>query len=252
MDGKEIWFPHGKEVYAVNMIAFDIEIARQVTGDDWSSFRPLGITCAAVCGEDLKPIVFHGGKGVRDYAPCMTPYNARKLVEYLSNKQIVTLNGLGFDFDILAEETQDPAYAKICKKLALDSIDIGFQIFCERGFMLGLDTMAKGLGLPGKTEGMDGAKAPALWAQGRFGQEKVIEYVGQDVITTMQVYLALLEKKRLTWTTKKGTPAKDPWVPIIREGRLLTVRECLKLPLPDQSWMDNPWSREKFTAWLSL
>ena len=30
----------------------------------------------------------------------------------------------------------------------------------------------------------------------------------------------------------------------------LTVGEALELPLPDTSWMDEPWPREKFTGWM--
>jgi hypothetical protein len=49
------------------------------------------------------------------------------------------------------------------------------------------------------------------------------------------------------WPTKKGTIGK--WTPTFKEGRMLTVRECLELPLPDVSWMDEPWPREKFYGW---
>ena len=35
----------------------------------------------------------------------------------------------------------------------------------------------------------------------------------------------------------------------LREG-WLTVEEALRLPLPDTSWMDEPWPREKFTGWM--
>ena len=30
----------------------------------------------------------------------------------------------------------------------------------------------------------------------------------------------------------------------------LTVEAARSLPLPDTSWMDEPWSRAKFTAWM--
>jgi hypothetical protein len=28
------------------------------------------------------------------------------------------------------------------------------------------------------------------------------------------------------------------------------VEAARSLPLPDTSWMDEPWSRAKFTAWM--
>jgi hypothetical protein len=33
-------------------------------------------------------------------------------------------------------------------------------------------------------------------------------------------------------------------------GGWLTVEAAGKLPLPDTSWMDEPWAREKFTGWM--
>ena len=30
----------------------------------------------------------------------------------------------------------------------------------------------------------------------------------------------------------------------------LTVSEALGLPLPDTSWMSDPWPRERFTGWM--
>jgi hypothetical protein len=31
----------------------------------------------------------------------------------------------------------------------------------------------------------------------------------------------------------------------------LTVREAMRLPLPDTSWMPRPISRRRFTGWLN-
>jgi hypothetical protein len=120
--------------------------------------------------------------------------------------------------------------------------------------MVGLDTMAKGLGLAGKTEGMKGALAPAMWAESREAQDRVLEYVAQDVKTTAEIYEALLERKKLWWMTKRGTRTRSPWEPIVLkdgdgDARLLTVAEALMLPEPDTSWMDAPWPRSKFAGW---
>ena len=30
----------------------------------------------------------------------------------------------------------------------------------------------------------------------------------------------------------------------------LEVEQALRLPEPDTSWMDEPWSRATFTAWM--
>jgi hypothetical protein len=103
------------------------------------------------------------------------------------------------------------------------------------------------MGLPGKLEGVTGAQAPAMWKQGVWEQEKVLAYVRQDVFTTMRVYQEILKTGKLCWVTKKGTVSK--WAPTLKDGRMLTVNECLELPLPDTSWMDAAWPREKFYGW---
>ena len=63
---------------------------------------------------------------------------------------IVTWNGLGFDFDVLAEESGE---WEICRELALDHIDMMFHFFCIQGYPLGLEKAAQGMGLSGKMEG---------------------------------------------------------------------------------------------------
>jgi hypothetical protein len=116
--------------------------------------------------------------------------------------------------------------------------------------MVSLDAAAKGMGLAGKPEGMDGSLAPRLWAQGREAQEQVLEYVAQDVRTTAALYLAICQKRQMRWITKAGWPAKVPWYPTFSEGRLLSVREAMDQPPPDTSWLADPWPREKFSGWL--
>jgi hypothetical protein len=117
----------------------------------------------------------------------MSREDAQGLVQYLANMaangyRILTWNGLGFDFDILAEES---GAAASCKECALGQVDIMFHVFCSLGYPVGLDKAAQGMGLPGKPPGMSGIKAPRLWAQGHF--KEVLEYVAQDVRTAMQL-----------------------------------------------------------------
>ena len=38
----------------------------------------------------------------------------------------------------------------LCSRVALNHIDLMFHFFCEKGYPLGLDAAAKGMGLPGK------------------------------------------------------------------------------------------------------
>lgn len=227
-------------------IAFDLEVAKPIPpGEtDWRRHRPLGVTCAATLAEDDdRPQLFYS-LASGQYAPTMTRGDLGVLVKYLRARQnagytIVTWNGLAFDFDVLAEES---GMHDACADLALAHVDMMFQIFCLRGHYLGLNKAARGLGLPGKTEGMTGADAPATWASGEH--EKVLEYLAQDVRTTLQVAQAVERRGLVRWTSASGrvnTVGVDKW---------LTVAEAQRLPAPDTSWMTKPVSREQFTAWV--
>jgi RNase_H superfamily len=228
-------------------LAFDIEIARLLPSgaQDWKSFRPLGITCAATLADGEEPRLWHGLALDDKPADQMGRSDLGRMLGYLVEKSqagytILTWNGLGFDFDILAEESGEQ---ETCQTLALGHVDMMFHIFCVKGFPLGLDTAAKGMGLPGKTAGMAGDLAPKYWAQGR--REEVLEYVAQDSRTTLDLARAAERGAGLQWKSRRGLPQL---IPLPRGW--LTVREALHLPLPDTSWMTNPMHRSRFTDWL--
>lgn len=228
-------------------LAFDIEIAKDIPeGEpDWKRHRPLGITCAAtLASDDNQPQLFYSLATTGQYAPSMTHDDLVDLVSYLRYKQrkgytILTWNGLSFDFDVLAEES---GLHSVCADLAMNHIDMMYHVFCLRGHYLGLDKAAKGLGLPGKTEGMTGAAAPVMWAQGE--QAKVLQYVAQDVRTTLQVALESERLGMVQWTSASGR------LNMIDIDRWLPVTEAQRIPYPDTSWMSNPVSRDQFTAWI--
>lgn len=223
-------------------LAWDIEIFNEIPEGvtDWKAYRPLGISCAAaIATGQHEPVKWWSSSD----GP-MTKGECQTMLTYLLNRQrkgytILTWNGLSFDFDVLAEETGMHAE---CAELAMNHVDMMFHFFAIKGFPIGLDTIAKGLGLPGKTEGMDGAKAPQMWQAGEY--EKVLEYVGQDVITTLNVAQVVEQRGGFTWTAKSGRMNS------IRIPKWLTVAEALKLPEPDTSWMTDPWPRSKFTEWM--
>ena len=227
-------------------LAFDIETATDVPGDDfnWRPHRPLGISCAATLASDSsQPLLWHGK--TRDGLPDkqMSQEDAQGLVQYLSKMvadgfRILTWNGLAFDFDILAEES---GAAASCKECALSHVDMMFHVFCVLGYPVALEKTAQGMGLPGKQPGMSGFEAPKLWAEGHFKQ--VLEYVGQDVRAAMQIAQTCAQRRRFEWITRKGTKRSMP----LTNG-WLTVREALRLPEPDTSWMSAPLSRRDFTA----
>ena len=227
-------------------LAFDIETARITENEpDWRSCRPLGISCAAtLTTNDDQPTLWHGGERTspRDR---MSREEAAALVRYLNARTregftLLTWNGLGFDLDVLQEES---GLFQECRALARAHVDMMFHAFCQLGHGVGLDVAARGMKLAGKPKGMSGELAPVLWARGE--RETVLRYVAQDVRTSLELARACEGCGELRWVSRSGKVR----CMALAEG-WLTVREALRLPLPDTSWMDSPWPREKFTGWM--
>jgi hypothetical protein len=230
-------------------LAFDIETAKDVPGEDfnWKPHRPLGICCAAALPSDGKdPIVWHGKDAQGLPTGRLSQKEAQLLVKDLADfvvkgYTLLTWNGLGFDFDVLAEESDCRAQ---CQALASRHVDMMFHVFCDRGFPVGLEKAAQALRIPGKPEGMSGILAPRFWAKGQF--QKVIDYVAQDARITLHVALQCEQQRRFQWITGRGKTSSMPL-----DRGWLTVEESLRLPEPDTSWMDHPLPRHHFTRWLA-
>ena len=233
---------------ARRFLAFDIETAKDLPGEDfnWRPHRPLGITCAATLTSDTSELrLWHGKKPNGSPAERMTAADALGLVEYLVQMAadgftVLSWNGLGFDFDVLAEES---AAAGLCHECALGHVDMMFHIVCSLGYPVALDNGAQGMGLPGKPPGMTGFMAPKIWAQGRH--QEVLDYVSQDVRIAMQIAQLSEQRRRFQWITRKGTTSTMP----LPKG-WLTIREALALPEPDTSWMSQPLKRRDFMCWM--
>ena len=118
-----------------------------------------------------------------------------------------------------------------------------FHVLCKLGYGVGLDAAARGMGIAGKLEGIKGADAPVLWAEGR--REEVLRYVGQDAKTTLALATSCESCGEFRWVARSGrlrtVPLSQGW---------LTVEAAERLPLPDTSWMDEPWPRERFMGWM--
>ncbi len=104
---------------------------------------------------------------------------------------------------------------------------------------------ARGMGVDGKPEGMNGRLAPALWAEGK--REELLRYVGQDVRTTLDLATGCESCGAFRWVARSGKMR----CMTLGEG-WLAVEEARSLPLPDTSWMDEPWPRERFTGWMPI
>ena len=229
-----------------SLVAFDLETIKPFpTGDNWQDHRPLGIACAAVASSTGSS-AWYGREPDGSPGERMTQQDASQLVDFLMSlqqeqKTIVTWNGLGFDWQVLAEESdrhQD------CIELARRHVDMMYHLFAIKGFPLGLSAAAAGMGVGAKSEGITGSDAPDMWATGR--REEVIAYCTQDAALTLQVATACQSRRRLNWTARSGRPNS-----LSLPSGWLTVVDAAVLPLPDTAWMDNPMSRSAFDAWLA-
>ena len=229
-----------------NYIALDIEIAKIFQGDfsTWKNHRPLGIICAATLVDGQEPYLWYSRSTNGAIAEKMCLTDLTNLVSYLQKStangwKIITWNGLGFDFDVIAEES---GCWEACADLALNHIDMMFHVFCLKGYPVALDKVAKRMGLPGKLEGMSGEEAPILWQQGQY--QKVLHYVAQDARTTMDVTKAGMNHGKIWWTSNRGNYQEVN----LRTG-WKSVCDANNLPSPDTSWMTSPIRRSQFLEW---
>jgi hypothetical protein len=230
-------------------VAFDIETAKVLPRDvpgEILVHRPLGICCAAALAADKKAsqlFYSRNASGIPSAQMCKDDLSG--LVDFLTSQvesgyTIVTHNGLGFDFDVLAEESDR---INDCRKLALGHVDIMFHVFCCKGFCVGLNAAGEAIGIR-KLEGVESWEAPQLWRDGKC--ETVLEYVGRDCRIVLEVAEKSERRRSFTWITQRGTVG-DLDLP---QG-WLTVQGAKNLPPPDTSWMSEPpWPRSKFTKWL--
>ena len=240
-------------------VAFDVEIAKPVPdGPDILVHKP-GLACAAIAreGDARAAILFDPGASPEYFEPAtrtMTREGAVKILEALEDAvgrgdRLVTWNGAGFDFRLLADETGRHAE---CVRLVMASVDMMFQVLCERGHPLSLDAALKGAGLPpkmdqvilrgGESVHISGVEAPRFWQAGEY--TAVAAYCAADAERTAALAALCQQSRRLAWISQKGRPNEV----YLRSG-WLTVEQCLALPVPDTSWMTNPMRREDVLAW---
>jgi hypothetical protein len=229
-------------------LTFDLETAKvQLRGEkDWKAKRPLGISCAATfLSTTEKPLLWYGMTKTKRPSRRMRQEEAMALVDYLASQvkqgyTIVTWNGVGFDFDILAEES---GMLEECRRLALTHVDMMFHVLCQRGFGVSLASAAKAMNIESKSRKVDGTTVPRLWAEGR--REEVLQYVAHDAWMTMQILKICQEQGCFCWITRGGRRRKMP----LRRG-WLAVTAAQRLRKPSSTWMCKSWSRSEWTAWL--
>ena len=228
----------------MDYLVFDLETELQRGPLNLDHHIP-GITIAATLTSDgISELWYEQDPEGRPRGGALSQTIASGLVSFLldaaqTGRPIVTWNGSGFDFRVLAHAS---GRMDDCVDLAWTHIDLMFWLHCIKGFSVGLAKAAEAAG-SGKTPGISGADAPRLWAAGEY--ELVKAYVTQDVRALAAVYEAAVQAGELRWINSARSISAAP-------GRLLAVQEACKLPLPDTSWMRRrSWPREKFVGWMS-
>lgn len=233
----------------MKFLGFDLEVCTWPEDNNWDRVTPLGVSCIGLVGTGWdEPQVYYASSCTGKPEP--RPMNTSELKcfaddLYLLSQEgykIVSWNGLQFDFFVLHLEKPDDMF----KTFAMNHIDLMFYILCSKGWPVGLNVVAHGLRLPGKmTDGVSGADAPKMWMEGSLeDREKVLEYVGQDAKTTLDIVEVASRIESLTWQSKSSRRWQS-----LPFSKVPTVAECLEIPLPNTSWMDNPLTRESFYDW---
>jgi hypothetical protein len=233
----------------MKLASFDIELATPLPENNRDKINDAEISCAAIALEGQDAISIYAGD------PVLSAVQSNELVNDLRNLEsegyrIVTWNGCGFDFPILANHSEA---LEPCSRLALSHHDLMLLITFQKGWYLALDKALGGAGLQGKLkevslsngtilDNMDGAMAPELWLKGE--RKAVIEYLKQDVRQQLELGKWVEKNQKICWTSNSGNPWSLP-VP-----KLYSVKECFDFPLPDVSWMDNPPQRADFVNWM--
>lgn len=227
-------------------LALDIETTKPFPmGSNWRDYAPLGISCAVAQPTDQEdPIIWADHDNQGGYADQISTYTARRMVAELQELSqrytIVTWNGIGFDWPVIAQEASEYL---ACRKLALEHVDMMFHLFCVRGFPVSLAAALSGMGLPSKTPGIDGSMATQVWAEG--DRQQVVDYCAQDARITASLAEASQRASTLNWTSRRGRILN-----LFLPNGWLSAQQAMALPYPDTSWMDDPIDRSVFTSWL--
>ncbi len=231
----------------MKIVALDIETSNVFDlrpGEDIDKYGPFDVAVAAT--------QVHGGEHRLWFSPeaggrprvNLEPQHAQELLQYLEQLQrtghaICAWNGLSFDLQWIARAANDVPTAS---RIARTMYDPMYQFFKLKGFPVALEAVGKGLRI-GMNKSMNAADAPREWRGENY--QRVCDYVLGDVRMTNEIVSAIIRQRKIAWITQRGKLSTVP-VP-----RLRTVEDCMRDPMPDQSWMDRPIPEEKFTRWLA-
>ena len=227
-----------------NFAAFDILTTAANHQGNLRHHHPLGIACAAVWTTGAKrSSVWYGLRSGRGPTPRMNRSEVRRLVYYLEELvtrgyTLVTWNGTGFDWNILATESGEYA---MCRQLARQHVDMMFHVVCARGHRLSLHKAVRGMGVAKQANKWD---AEQLWSDGEYG--KVLKRLSEDVHSTLDVAHESERRRSLDWLSGAGRKTS-----LSLPNGWLSVREAIHLPPPNVAGLESPASRHAAVAWMN-
>ncbi len=230
----------------MQLVSFDIEIANVFTlqpGEDLERYAPFDISVAAAAIHGGSVRHWHARDASGQPAGILDAATAHAVLEYLREEQrkgsrVCAWNGLSFDLRWLGHVAQD---LPLAGEIALELYDPMFQFAALKGFPIGLAAVAEGMGIAQKKL-MSAERAPLEWRAGNT--QLVLDYVAGDCTLTNQVVAAIEKAGVVKWRTKKGTLSSE-LLP-----RLRPVKDVMKDPEPDQSWMREPKPMSSYWAWM--
>jgi len=228
------------------LLSFDIEISDVFdlrAGEDINKYAPFHIAVAATAVDQGEERLWYSVGPANKPLTNMTKDTAREMLEYLLEMQglghmVCAWNGLSFDLRWIGHVAEDMTLAA---QIAMKSYDPMFQFFNQKGFPVGLEPVAMGMGIR-RRKLMSSDQAPKRWCAG--DHQAVMDYVLNDCRLTNDVVKSIVRRKKVVWVTAKGDLKSEPM------PRLKTVETVLKEPEPDQSWMSAPIPRRRFHEWF--
>ena len=228
------------------LVSFDIEIANVFTlrpGEDLERYAPFDISVAAAATLDGSVHHWYARDASGKPTGILDARTAREVLEYLraeqrSGSRVCAWNGLSFDLRWLGHAAHD---MQLATEVALDLYDPMFQFAAMKGFPIGLAAVAEGMGISQKKL-MSADRAPVEWQAGNH--QLVLDYVAGDCTLTNQVVAAIEKAGGVKWRTKRGTLSSEPM------AKLRQVKDVMRDPPPDQSWMSEPKPVSDYWAWM--
>lgn len=166
---------------------------------------------------------------------------------------VVTFNGAGFDFRLMAARLRRPADRRRAARLAIMHVDVMLSFGCAHTFTTKLQSMATHT--LGASKTLSGGAVSDVWASG--DRARVVAYCEEDASLTGRLYEHGLRNGWIDWRprlTRQDGTAKVPVPPVRRWGLdfehgvtsgpvFPKAFACVaRAAAADYSWMDDPES----------